>query len=446
MASAATPQEAYDSLVRKGVIEGTKAQRDLAEQCMNVFQNRKVQVTNINLVQPLPYSAFAKQVKNSLQVNSGNSATATSACQGVYIHGGVGVGKTMIMDLFELAITEEPKRRVHLHSFMSFLTKELHKETTAQQYMRPVDRRIPMETVARRVVQETPILCFDEFQTFDVTHASLLASFFTYAFQFGVFVIATSNKEPSQLMNLSSSFDAFVPMLYHHMAVIELDGADQRNRSLNRCDKAIYRFPNSEENSEALYKLVSAGFRSPPVWRTGYTGVSSFGRELVSPMFTDGVVMYRFSNLCTEAAMFGPTDFQLIARTFHTVILLDVPQIGAVSKNCAKQFVILVDELYQHNVKLCMTTGVPWGNMFETDAENPDERDYYTQGEDERTVYISETSGSFRTHEETLSFDRIASRLTEMSTMEYLLNPHTEFVVSDFDFEALVGELQRIAA
>eukprot|EP00658_Telonema_sp_P-2_P025497 TRINITY_DN20272_c0_g1_i2.p1 TRINITY_DN20272_c0_g1~~TRINITY_DN20272_c0_g1_i2.p1 ORF type:complete len:190 (-),score=33.85 TRINITY_DN20272_c0_g1_i2:40-609(-) len=142
-------------------------------------------------------------------------------------------------------------------------------------------------------------------------------------------------------------------------------------------------------------------------------------------MFTDGVVMYRFSNLCTEAAMFGPTDFQLIARTFHTVILLDVPQIGAVSKNCAKQFIILVDELYQHNVKLCMTTGVPWGNMFEPDHENPDERDYYTQGEDERSAFISETNGSFRTHEETLSYSRIASRLTEMSTMEYLLTPHT---------------------
>eukprot|EP00658_Telonema_sp_P-2_P025498 TRINITY_DN20272_c0_g1_i3.p1 TRINITY_DN20272_c0_g1~~TRINITY_DN20272_c0_g1_i3.p1 ORF type:complete len:276 (-),score=55.51 TRINITY_DN20272_c0_g1_i3:40-867(-) len=223
-------------------------------------------------------------------------------------------------------------------------------------------------------------------------------SFFTYAFQFGVFLIATSNKEPSQLMNLSSSFDAFVPMLYHHCAIVELGGADHRNRSLNRCDKSIFRYPNTEENSEALYKLVSAGFRSPPVWRTGYTGVSSFGRELVSPMFTDGVVMYRFSNLCTEAAMFGPTDFQLIARTFHTVILLDVPQIGAVSKNCAKQFIILVDELYQHNVKLCMTTGVPWGNMFEPDHENPDERDYYTQGEDERSAFISETNGSFRTH------------------------------------------------
>lgn len=446
MASAATIVEAYDSLVRKGIIDESKTQRDMAQECMNIYQSKRVQITNINLVQPLPYSVFAKQLKGVGPYMGDGSKNLNTHCQGVYLYGGVGVGKTMIMDLFELTTTEEPKRRVHLHSFMSFLQKELHKETTSQRSLQPHERTTPMENVARRIVQETPILCFDEFQTFDVSHAALLASFFTYAFQFGVFLVATSNKEPSQLMNLSSSFDAFVPMLYHHCAVIELSGSDHRNRSLNRCDKAVYRHPNTEENSEALYKMVAAGFGNPPEWRSGYTGVSSFGRELVSPMFTDGVVMYRFSNLCTEAAMFGPTDFQLIARTFHTVILLDVPQIGAVSKNAAKQFIILVDELYQHNVKLCMTTSVPWKNMFEANDENPDERDYYTHGEDERTAFISETTGTFRSNEEILSFERIASRLNEMATMEYLLAPHTEFVVSDFNFEALIGELQRIAA
>nr|CCC93921.1 putative ATPase [Trypanosoma congolense IL3000] len=351
---------------------------------------------------------------------------------GLYLWGDVGIGKTLVMDLFELS-EDLPlnKRRDHLHSFMCDLVLRLQR-AEAVGAKGPLS---PIDFVVTDILDESPILCLDEVQTIDVTHASLLNAFLSRALPRGLVLFATSNRPPQDLTSISDSFARCVPLLWHYCDVVHCDNIrDYRENASPSHHGSLFLHPNTVENAAELVRRVERGFVGSPMWVKGAT-IWLYGRELTVPYHCGGVALFDFCDICRGL---GPPDFQCIAKTFHTIIITNIPNISGLDRNAAQQFVILVDELYQFNVKLLFTSEGPWDRLLRSEVGNPMNTfdDCYTEGVDERSVH--EAHHTFRNKEELLSFGRIESRLKEMGCRHYLLRDHKHFVISDYSFTALV--------
>jgi len=491
-----------DHLVGKGVLKHDNRQREMAALCTPLLQavheheeaTLKYELAKQNAVsQPtsleqfrlavlkttreffaraaaayqVQQSRFSKSSETALSIQWPEQVGPAAVSSGLYIWGDVGIGKTMILDLFELCPTPRlAKQRTHLHSFMTKLSDRLHEVEEGQRnalaILPPTARRAmrrPIEIVVEEIVTSTPILCFDEFQTFDVAHAALLTAFFRLAFARGIFLMTTSNRPPHELFHLSSTFGDFLPVLYRHCNVVHVHGIQDYRRevaSRGSFHHAVFISPNTEEASQMLLKRIEMGLlvlqptaaaatsthtdadaSLPPavthdtMWELN-TMISLYGRNTVIPRRCGGVAVFQFSEICGKDQMLGPQDFQLIARDFHTIVIFNVPQIGTVAKNAAKQFIILVDELYQYKCKLFCTSSVEWSRLFETQQGGITSQEEYTDGSDERSgsVYDAPTNVS---QEEELSFGRVLSRLHEMGSHEYLLSDHVCFKITDFD-------------
>lgn len=531
LSSKRTVVEAYDHLIRKGVIANDDRQRRMAEACTPLLHLIEQSHADDVAGKVTPYtrpwvSAGPRQGQDWLKSMSSipssvggmltrraarlfpDSVTRTLGLfeaenigvvekRGLYLWGDVGIGKTMILDLFDLCDTPYPKRRSHLHSFMSELEQRLfHAEAELTARRRRVTsaaerqalRSIrPIDVVVQEVLRETPILCFDEFQTFDVAHAALLAAFFTNAFRQGLFLLTTSNRRPDDLCHISASFNAFLPVLQQYCHIVHCGGIrDYRQKEPWECHhQQIFLHPNSRTNVERLVRRVEHGYRKSES-SSGGTDLASdgrknacgvewiredtlwhHGRNVVIPVRCGGCAMFDFSDICGAREGFSSADIQLIASNFHTVIVTNVPHIGRGNFNASHQFIVLVDELYQNNVKLLFTSVVPWNHLMDaayttrdiraisdgatSGATSPNaslsssggmEGEYYSEGEDERSGY--KAYYNFHNEEEVMSFARIRSRLGEMGSASYLLRDHRQFVVSDFDFSALIDDdIQR---
>lgn len=503
-----TVVEAYEQLTRKGVIAADPCQRRMAEACTPLLQliqqchddeaagavtpfTRPTEFAGagsprwLRAAQSLPssmWAALARQAGRTLPDSVTRSLGVLEAenigvveKRGLYLWGDVGIGKTMILDLFDHCDTPYAKRRSHLHSFMSELADRLFRAEAALTQRRratasPAERQQlravrPINVVVSEILDETPVLCFDEFQTLDVAHAALLASFFTEAFRRGLFLVTTSNRPPEDLCRVSASFNAFLPVLRQHCHVVHCaDIRDYRVREeQERHHHLVFLHPNSKSNVERLLRRVEHGYGArgggPLTWIKEDT-LWHHGRSVVIPVRCGGCAVFNFTDVCGAREGLASADMQLIALQFHTVIVTNIPQLGRMNANASHQFVVLVDELYQNNVKLLFTSSVPWDHLMDPDYtgaakdraltggdaadEASDSLDdaYYSEGEDERSGYTAHYS--FRNDEEVMSFARIRSRLSEMGSASYLLRDHRHFVVSDFDFSALLQpDLQR---
>ncbi|RHW68639.1 ATPase [Trypanosoma brucei equiperdum] len=472
-----TVEEMYNCLVQKGVLREEPGQRLMVQACTKLANSIKVRESSSGKKGAEPPLAKGSGGKGTF-ANSGGYSGITSSyarletCRalaqslwragshflrraspdtvtrdikvhwpenlgvdkrtGLYLWGDVGIGKTLVMDLFELSeIPHVSKRRVHLHSFMCDLVKRLQKAETELR-----DHRLrPMDTVVNDILQESPILCLDEFQTIDVTHASLLAGFFSIALPRGLILFATSNRPPQDLTSISDSFARCVPLLWYYCDIVHCENIrDYRENASTGHHDAIFLHPNTIEAAAQLVRRVERGISGSRTWVKGET-IWLYGRELVVPYHCGGIALFDFRDIC---GALGPPDFQCLAKTFHTVIITNIPQISRLNRNAAQQFVILVDELYQFNVKLLFTSEVPWGQLLRDGlGESPSVADScYSEGEDERSGYAAYYG--FRNEEELLSFNRIASRLKEMGCRHYLLRDHNHFVVLDYNFAALL--------
>ncbi|PBJ76971.1 ATPase [Trypanosoma cruzi cruzi] len=457
VSSRQTVTEMYDALVQKGALRHDPRQRDMAQACTPLLNHihsleRTGVVTNSSASSVSTPASLADAISNKLlRMRSWlrshafpDRVTREVAIQwpenvgverktGVYMWGNVGVGKTLILDLFEL--TETPgwtKRRAHLHSFMSDIVIRLHRAEVAARRTRKFS---PINCVVEDLLRESPILCLDEFQTFDVTHAALLAAFFSHALPRGLVLFTTSNRPPHELTSISTAFERFIPVLWRHCDVVHCgDIKDYRENASRSHHDVIFLYPNTKENAKRLIRRVERGFTGNWAWEQGAT-IWLYGRELVVPVHCGGVALFEFSHIC---GLLGPPDFQCIAKSFHTVIITNVPHIAGVSRNAAQQFIILVDELYQYNVKLLFTSEVPWEKIVDTGttAGGGGADLCYSEGEDERSGYSAHYE--FRNAEEVLSFHRIASRLKEMGCQHYLLRDHSHFVISDYNIASLL--------
>lgn len=301
--------------------------------------------------------------------------------QGLYVWGGVGRGKTLLMDLFYEACPFVEKRRCHFHRFM----REVHEMLKLNQ-----GRSNPLDAVAEQIAQQAGLLCFDEFFVKDIGDAMILANLLKGLFERGVCLVATSNVVPERLYEDGLQRDRFLPaikLLQQHTVVCEMaSGQDFRLRALSR--SALFLVPAGGEADDKLREMMVQ--LSPETPRYDQQ-LKVSARELPVRALADGVVWFDFSVLCD-----GPrsvADYIELAEEFTTVIVSGVPRFGIGNDDAARRFIHLVDEFYDRRVKLVLSAEVSVLAL-------------YSEG---RLAF---------------EFERTISRLQEMQSEEYLALQH----------------------
>jgi cell division protein ZapE len=304
--------------------------------------------------------------------------------KGLYLWGGVGRGKSMLMDLFFAATDIRPKRRVHFHAFM----QEIHHGMHAARKRGVED---PLTPVADALTADLRLLAFDEMQITDITDAMIVGRLFEKLFAAGVVIVTTSNRPPSDLYKDGLNRALFVPfidMLSERLNVVELASpTDYRQARLAGAQVYFHPAGRAKAAIAAIWMDLTGGTSPGPLRLTVN------GRQVELPAFANGVGRATFWDLCAKPL--GPGDFLAIARACRVLILEDIPQLSATNYNEAKRFVTLIDALYEGRVRLIASA-----------ADAPER------------LYI-EGAGSFE-------FERTASRLHEMQGADWghLACPH----------------------
>lgn len=309
-------------------------------------------------------------------------AAPPPAVRGLYLWGGVGRGKTFLMDLFHAAV-EVPARRSHFHRFMQDVHERLRD-------LRELELEDPLDRVSADLAEDVRVLCFDELYVNDIADAMLLGGLFDGLVARGVALVFTSNVPPAGLYRDGLQRSRFLPaiaLLERATEVIEIDaGTDYRLRQLERAP--LYVDARDADADAQLARRFAA--------IAGDAGVEGGTVEIEHRAIpvrrrTSGAVWFEFAALCEGPR--SPADYVAIARQYHTVFVSNVPEFGPGRDDPARRFIALVDELYDRAVKLVVSAAAPAAQLYRG----------------ERLAF---------------EFQRTASRLTEMQSHEYLTRAH----------------------
>jgi cell division protein ZapE len=316
--------------------------------------------------------------------------------QGLYIYGGVGRGKSMLMDMFFRTAPVAQKRRVHFHAFMQeahALLNDVRRRTAAAGRLKPGEKPKQDDVigeVARRFARDAWLLCFDEFQVLDIADAMILGRLFEAFFEAGVVIVATSNRPPRDLYKDGLQRELFLPfiaLIENKLDVLQLDsGTDYRLESMRLMD--VFLVPAdaaSDARLEAYFRKLTHGAAVGP------DRLIVHDRALEIARASDDIAFASFEELC--ARPLGPADYLAIATRYDVLFVSGIPALSEARRNEAKRFVTLIDALYEHRVKLICSA-----------AARPDA--LYPRGD-----------GAFE-------FERTASRLHEMQSETYLGAQH----------------------
>jgi cell division protein ZapE len=311
--------------------------------------------------------------------------------RGLYVHGEVGRGKTMLMDLFFQASPVEHKRRAHFHEFMAGVHERIY--AFRQEIARgAIVNGDVIALVAQEIFDETWLLCFDEFHVTDIADAMILGRLFAKLFELGTVVVATSNVAPEDLYKGGLNRALFLPFIAQietHMDVMQLDArTDFRLEKL--AGVKMWLVPADGEADLALNRAWSKMTGNAPCRPRD---ISIKGRTLRVPCSSHGVARFSFADLC-EAPL-GAGDYLRLARDYHTILVDHIPVMDFPDRNAAKRFISLIDTLYDNAVKLMASA-----------AANP------------VSLYVADEGN------EVNEFKRTSSRLIEMSSASYLALPH----------------------
>jgi len=307
----------------------------------------------------------------------------SDAPQGLYFWGGVGRGKTYLMDNFFESLPFAAKRRYHFHRFMRRVHTELKQLAGAKN---------PLRGVADRLAGEARVICFDEFFVTDITDAMLLGGLMTELFERGVTLVATSNIAPDGLYKNGLQRQRFVPaiaLIKARCQVVNLDGGiDYRLRTLEQAP--LYHSPLGEAAERALGEMFANLVPAEGEIRESVR-LEVENRPILCLRKAEDIAWFEFASLCD-----GPrsqNDYIELAREFHAVLVSAVPQMGRANDDAARRFVNMIDEFYDRQVKVIVSAAVPL-------------LDLYSGGRLE------------------FEFQRTVSRLLEMQSHEYLARPH----------------------
>ena len=296
---------------------------------------------------------------------------------GIYLWGGVGRGKSMLMDLFYEHTSIVQKRRVHFHAFMQEIHHGLHEA-------RKRNVEDALAPVAEKITQDVRLLTFDEMQITDITDAMIVGRLFEMLLAAGVVIVTTSNRPPEDLYKTGLNralFLPFIDMLRERLTVVELESpTDYRQHRLIGAQVYFHPAGKAQHEIAAIWKDLTGGAVGAPL------RLPVNGRTTELPRFANGIGRATFWDLCAKPL--GPADYLAIASAVRVLILEDIPQLSASNYNEAKRFVTLIDALYEAKTKLIASA-----------ADEPER------------LYI-EGSGSFE-------FERTASRLREMQAADW---------------------------
>jgi cell division protein ZapE len=299
----------------------------------------------------------------------------------MYLWGGVGRGKTFLMDLFFESLKIEAKKRIHFHRMMH----EVHERLAALDNVED-----PLDKVAADIARNTRVLCFDEFFVSDIGDAMILGRLLDGLFRRGVTLVTTSNSKPDDLYRDGLQRQRFLPaieLLNQHTKVVHMDGEiDFRLRLLQKAGTYL-----SPDDDHAFEKLAYFFDESASSQIQSDQELDVYGRKIRARRCAKGVAWFRFEDICD-----GPrsqTDYIEIARWYPSVIVSGVPRFDSSLENQARRFIALVDEFYDRQVKLILSA--------DADVNSP-----------------------YRGDRLTFEFDRTISRLIEMQSTEYLALPH----------------------
>ena len=307
--------------------------------------------------------------------------------KGLYIHGGVGRGKTMLMDMFFELLPVRRKRRVHFNDFMADVQDRIQKHRQARKEG-TVKEDDPIPPVARALADEAWVLCFDEFSVTDIADAMILSRLFSALFASGVVLVATSNVAPENLYRDGLNRQLFLPfisLLDRNTHVMALDAEkDYRQEKLNR--QPVYVTPDDAAADRALDEAWRAMTHGQPA---GEVTLTLKGRQLVVPRAVGDAARFSFADLCEKPL--GARDYLAIAGRFSTVFIDHVPVLGEGKRNEAKRFILLIDTLYDRRMRLVMSAAAPPERLY-----------------------------TAKRGTEVFEFERTASRLVEMQSRDWL--------------------------
>lgn len=307
--------------------------------------------------------------------------------KGLYIHGGVGRGKTMLMDMFFELLPVRRKRRAHFNDFMADVQDRIQKHRQARKDG-TVKEDDPIPPVARALAEQAWVLCFDEFSVTDIADAMILSRLFSALFANGVVLVATSNVAPRDLYRDGLNRQLFLPfisLLERNAEVMTLD-SDKDYRLEKLGSMPVYVTPANAAADAALDAAWAAMTRGAP---TAETTLTVKGRRVVVPRAAGAAARFSFADLCEKPL--GARDYLAIVDRFPTIFIDQVPVLGEGKRNEAKRFILLVDTLYDHHARLVMSAEAQPSQLY------------------------TATRGV-----EVFEFERTASRLIEMQSRDWL--------------------------
>lgn len=365
-----SPLEKYSQDLTREDFQHDLAQENAVKQLQRLYEDLQNK--------PLPVTGFKKVLNRWKRVVE---KSEPKPIQGLYFWGGVGRGKTYLVDTFFDCLPFENKMRVHFHRFMHRVHQEL--KTLAGQ-------SDPLKIIAKRFAEETCIICFDEFFVSDITDAMILGTLFEELFTHNVTLVATSNIIPDDLYRNGLQRARFIPaikLINKHCDVVNVDsGVDYRLRTLEQAE--IYHFPldkQADENLRQYFKQLSVEDGKQNI------SIEINNRQLATVEESDGVVHFEFSVLCESAR--SQSDYMELSRLYHTVLLANVQQMNVDNDDATRRFIAMVDEFYERNVKLIISAQVAMEDLY--------------------------THGSLE-----FEFKRCLSRLQEMQSHDYLASEH----------------------
>jgi cell division protein ZapE len=375
----AGPLPAYRARVARGELAADPSQAVAIERLQDLW-------AKLRGYDPPPLSAAPRAglVRRFLRRKSTLGADEPHP-DGLYLVGEVGRGKSMLMDLFFASADVPRKKRLHFHQFM----QQCHRRIFAWKKAHP-NESDPIPPLADSIATEAALLCFDEFQVNDIADAMILGRLFQALFERAVVVVTTSNTLPDDLFKGQPGRDAFLPfitLIKKNLDVLVMEGARDYRRSRLR-GMHTWHVPTGGRAERALDAAFAelTGQATPKPETLIVTG-----RKFVVPCAAQGVARFDFEALCGEAL--GPGDYLALATHFHALVLDGIPRLSPDNYDRARRFIILIDALYDHRVKL----------IASADA-HPDQ--LYQRGEGAK------------------AFERTASRLEEMQSQEYLALAH----------------------
>lgn len=370
----ATVRQRYDHLVQTGQIE-----RDAAQERVAARLDR--------LINEICEKRLAHK-SSALGWLFARKRPVREPVKGLYIHGGVGRGKTMLMDMFHELVPVRRKRRVHFNDFMADAHDRIQKHRQARKDG-TVKEDDPIPPVARALAEEAWVLCFDEFSVTDIADAMILSRLFSALFAAGVVLVATSNVAPENLYRDGLNRQLFLPfikLLERNAEILTLESdKDYRMDKLNRMP--VYVVPADAAADAALDRAWEAATVGAPVHEAVLTVK---GRQVVVPCAAGDAARFSFADLCEKPL--GARDYLAIAARFSTIFIDHVPVLDPTLRNPTKRFILLIDTLYDTRKRLVVSADAPPSELY---AGRPGVT-------------------------EAFEFDRTASRLIEMQSKDWL--------------------------